>query len=157
MTTKKGSFHIPGASRHLPPDKEFHAEHIAIQLKVDLEKKQISGTCRTRLLPLRSGIGALHLDAREMRIAGVTLDGASVPFEHDGHVLTVSPSAPLATAPHELAVDYSAEPRHGVYFISPDEKIPDKPVQAWSQGSLSSLGTGIRVTTTSTTRRPPRW
>jgi aminopeptidase N len=134
MPSKKGDFHIPGASRHLPPDKEFHAEHIAIQLKVDLEKKQISGTCRTRLLPLREGIVALHLDAREMRVAGVTLDGAKVPFEHDGSVLTVSPPGPLATATHELRTDYSAEPRQGVYFVSPDEKFPDKPVQAWSQG-----------------------
>ena len=134
MPGKKGDFHIPGASRHLPPDKEFHAEHISIQLKVDLERRQISGACRTRLLPLREGITALHLDAREMRIVGVTLDGVRVPFEHDGGVLTVSPPGPLATATHELRVDYSAEPRQGVYFIAPDEKIPDKPVQAWSQG-----------------------
>ena len=134
MPAKKGDFHIPGASRHLPPDKEFHAEHISIQLKVDLERRQISGACRTRLLPLREGITALHLDAREMRIVGVTLDGVRVPFEHDGGVLTVSPPGPLATATHELRVDYSAEPRQGVYFIAPDEKIPDKPVQAWSQG-----------------------
>jgi len=134
MPSKKGDFHIPGASRHLPPDKEFHAEHITIQLKVDLEKKQISGSCRTKLVPLREGIAALHLDAREMRVTGVTLDGVRVPFEHDGNVLTVSPPGPLATAPHELRVDYSAEPRHGVYFVSPDEKFPDKPVQAWSQG-----------------------
>jgi aminopeptidase N len=134
MLGKKGDFHIPGASRHLPPDKEFHAEHIAIHLKVDLEKRQISGACKTRLLPLREGITALHLDAREMGIMGVTLDGVRVPFEHDGSVLTVSPPGPLATATHELKVDYSAEPRQGVYFITPDEKIPDKPVQAWSQG-----------------------
>lgn len=134
MPGKKGDFHIPGASRHLPPDKEFHAEHLTIQLKVDLEKKQISGTCKTKLIPVREGIGALHLDAREMRIVGVTLDGARVPFDHDGSVLTVSPPGPLDTAAHELRVDYTAEPRHGVYFVSPDEKFPEKPVQAWSQG-----------------------
>ena len=134
MPSKKRDFHIPGASRHLPPDKEFHTEHIAIQLKVDLDKKQISGTCSTRLIPLRGGIRALHVDAREMRIVGVALDGERVPFEHDGNVLTVSPQGRLGTATHELKVDYSAEPRQGVYFVSPDEKFPDKPIQAWSQG-----------------------
>jgi aminopeptidase N len=134
MPRKKGDFHIPGASRHLPPDKEFHAEHVAIQLRVDLDKKRISGACKTRLQPLREGISSLHFDAREMRIMGVTLDGVRVPFEHDGEVLTVSSPGPLATATHELRVDYSAEPRQGVYFVSPDEKIRDKPVQAWSQG-----------------------
>ena len=128
------SFHIPGSSRHLPPDKEFHAEHVKIQLKVDLGKKRISGHCTTRLQPLREGIRAFHLDACEMRIAGVALDGEKVPFEHDGKVLVVSLPENLKMSSHELRVDYSAEPRHGVYFISPDEKFPDKPVQAWSQG-----------------------
>jgi aminopeptidase N len=134
MPASRGPFHIPGARRHLPPDREFHAEHIAIQLKVDLERKQISGSCKTRLVPLREGISALHLDAREMHIGGVTLDGVRVPYEHDGQSLTVSPPGPLATAAHELRVDYSAQPRQGVYFVAPDEKFPDKPVQAWTQG-----------------------
>ncbi len=134
MVIAKGHFHIPGASRHLPPDKEFHAEHVAIRLKVDLEKKQISGSCTTRLIPLRDGTRALHLDACEMRIGGVILDGAKAPFEHDGKILTVSIPEGFKASPHELRVDYSAEPRQGVYFVSPDEKFPDKPVQAWSQG-----------------------
>ena len=128
------SFHIPGSSRHLHPDKEFHAEHIKIQLKVDLDKKRISGHCTTRLWPLREGIRAFHLDACEMRIGGVAFDGEKVPFEHDGKVLAVTLPENLKTSAHELRVDYSAEPRQGVYFISPDEKFPDKPVQAWSQG-----------------------
>jgi aminopeptidase N len=134
MASTKRSFHIPGSSRHLPPDKEFHAEHIKIQLTVDLEMKQISGSCTTRLLTLREGTRALHLDACEMRIAGVTLDGGKVAFEHDGKTLTVSLPENLTASPHELKIDYSAEPRQGVYFIAPDEKYPGKPVQAWTQG-----------------------
>jgi aminopeptidase N len=134
VASTKRSFHIPGASRHLPPDKEFHAEHVKIELKVDLESRRISGSCSTRLIPLRAGLRALHLDACEMRISGVTLDGDEVGFEHDGMVLTVLLPEHLATSPHELKVEYSAEPRQGVHFISPDEKFPDKPVQAWSQG-----------------------
>ncbi len=127
-------FHIPGSSRHLPPDKEFHAEHVKIVLRVDAEKKRISGSCTTTLRPLREGIEALHLDACEMSITAVAIDGAEAPFEHDGRVLTVFHSRPLKIALHELKVEYSAHPRQGVYFISPDEKFPDKPVQVWSQG-----------------------
>ncbi len=134
MASTKRPFHIPGASRHLPPDKEFHAEHIKVQLKVDLEKKQLSGSCSPRLATLREGTRELHLDACEMQIARVTLDGDDVTFEHDGVVLTISLPEHLAASPHELKVEYSAEPRQGVYFIAPDEKFPDKPVQAWSQG-----------------------
>ncbi len=134
MTSGRRTFHIPGATRHLPPDKEFHAEHIAIRLKVSLEAKRIEGTCTTRLVAVRRDTRTLHLDAQEMMIAGVSLDGAKVPFEHDGKVLSVLLSTPLSSTAHELKVDYSAEPRQGVYFVGPDEGFPDKPVQAWSQG-----------------------
>ena len=134
MVSAKGPFHIPEASRHLPPDKEFHAEHIKIELKVDLAKKQISGTCSTRLHLLRAGTRALHLDACEMRIRGVTIDGEKASFEHDGKTLTISLPEHLDASPHEVRVDYSAEPRQGVFFISPDDKFPDRPVQAWSHG-----------------------
>jgi aminopeptidase N len=133
MVGARGSFHIPGSSRHLPPNKEFHAEHVSLEIKVDLDSKGISGVCRTRLVPAREGLTVLHLDAREMRIAGVTLDGAAAKFEHDGQTLTVSP-VKLTKGVHELRVEYSANPRQGIYFVSPDEMKKDKPVQAWSQG-----------------------
>jgi len=134
VATSKKSFHIPGSSRHAPPDKEFHAEHVKIQLKVDFEKKRISGRCTTRLQPLRQGIKAFHLDACDMRIGAVSIDGENAPYDYDGKVLTVSLPENFKVSMHDLRVDYSSEPRHGVYFISPDEKFPDKPVQAWSQG-----------------------
>ena len=134
MASAKRSFHIPGASRHLPPDKEFHAEHVRIELKVDLENKQISGSCTTRIVPMREGVKTLHLDACEMTIASVTLDGAAAQFEHDGKVLTTSLRETLDFSSHELKVEYSAEPRQGVYFVSPDDKLTDKPLQAWTQG-----------------------
>src|ERR1700676_3870558 len=116
MASTRRSFHIPGSSRHLPPDKEFHAEHIKIQLRVDLEKRRISGSCTTRLLPLREGITALHLDACEMHISRVVLDGKEAPFEHDGKVLTATLPLQFKLSPHELKVDYSAQPRQGVDF-----------------------------------------
>jgi aminopeptidase N len=135
-TGAKGSFHIPGSTRHLSPDKEFHAKHIRIELKVDLQNQRISGSCKTTLIVLREGVETIHLDACAMRIESVTLDGKAVQFEHDGRVLAVSsPSFKHPpSSPHELMVEYSAEPKQGVYFIGPDESYPDKPLQAWTQG-----------------------
>jgi hypothetical protein len=34
----------------------------------------------------------------------------------------------------EVAIDYSARPRRGLYFVGPDDGYPNKPVQAWTQG-----------------------
>ncbi len=134
MATTRRSFHIPGSSRHLPPDKRFHAEHVRIQLKVDLAKKQIAGSCAIRFALIREAAREIRLDACEMRIGGVALDGAHPQFEYNGKEIVVSLPENLPPGPHELQVEYSAEPRQGVYFISPDEKLPGRPVQAWTQG-----------------------
>src|SRR5207245_7568330 len=34
----------------------------------------------------------------------------------------------------EIAIDYSAKPRRGLYFVGPDHGYPHKPVEAWTQG-----------------------
>ena len=133
MQNSRPPFHIPGATPHKAPDKEFHAEHISIDLRVFFEEKRFEGSCTTTLVPLRKDSAVLHLDAREMTIRRVELDGKGAQFDHDGKVLTVRPAGSLAISPHKLRVDYAATPRQGVYFVSPDKEHPEKPIQAWSQ------------------------
>jgi len=127
------SFHVPGARRHYIPDREFQTDHIKVEIKVDPEEKSIEGSCYLKITPLRNDLAVIHIDAAEMRVSRVQLDGAKVRFDHDGERLTIRAAAPLTTTPHLVAVDYSAKPTHGAYFVHPDEKYPDKPVQVWTQ------------------------
>ncbi len=127
------SFHVPGARRHYMPDREFQTDHIKVEIKVDPEKKSIEGSCYLKITPLRNDLAAIHLDAVEMRVSRVQLDGAKARFDHDGERLTIRAGTPLSTTAHLVAVDYSANPTHGAYFVHPDDKYPDKPVQVWTQ------------------------
>src|SRR5208282_4366982 len=72
-------------------------------------------------------------DTATTEIYTLSLHDALPIYDHDGERLTVRPGAPLSPTPHLLVVDYSATPKHGAYFIHPDEKHPDKPVQVWTQ------------------------
>jgi len=133
VTSKRRPFHIPGSARHLHPSREFHVEHTKIELRVDLVKRSIAGAVTATLVPTRDDVKSIHLDACEMAIKGVEVDGDKASFDHDGKTLSVSLPAGKA-ARRSIRVDYSAQPKQGVYFVGPDDKFPDKPVQAWTQG-----------------------
>jgi len=136
--SRRKSFHLPGSFKHYLPDKEYRTEHIAIRLKVDPEEKSIAGSCSLKVVPLREGLQSIKFDACEMGVSGVRVDGAEARFEHDGSVLTVRSASPLAVAPHDVVIEYSATPTHGVYFIRPDEAYPDKPIQVWTQSEAEA-------------------
>lgn len=125
-------FHIPGSSRHYLPDKEYRTRHIRVDLKVDPEAKTIAGSCSLKIETLRRDLQSIRFDASEMSISRVRLDGTDSRFEHDGAVLNVKMAGGEPGA-HEVVVDYTAKPKHGVYFIHPDNAYPKKPVQVWTQ------------------------
>ncbi len=132
MNARK-SFHVPGSHRHFLPDREYRTDHIKVELTVDPEKRTIRGRCTLMVTPLRRDLAVLNLDASEMQVSGVQLDGLATSFDYDGRRLAVRASGPLNVISHLVVVEYSAAPRRGVYFIHPDEKYPDKPVQVWTQ------------------------
>ncbi len=131
--SKYKSFHVPGSSRHYLPDKEYRTEHIRVQLKVDPEAKTIAGDCSLRIETIRDGLSTITFDACEMTITRVIVDGKGVRFDYDGRVLKVWLETPGRASKHEVVVEYSARPVHGVYFVHPDESYPNKPIQAWTQ------------------------
>lgn len=135
---RRKSFHLPGSYKHRLPDKEYRTEHIRIQLRVDPEARSIAGTTMLKVVPLAEGLQSLRFDACEMHISGVRVDGFEARFEHDGSTLIVRPALPLSGKAHEVSVDYSARPTHGVHFVHPDDAYPDKPVQVWTQSEAEA-------------------
>jgi aminopeptidase N len=130
------SFEFPGAKPHYSPDRPGQVEHIALNLELDLDRCQCQGTCQIRLMPTRSGIQHLILDAVGQDIQQVTVNETIQRFDYDGEYLQVYLSQPLQTGEGiELAITYHLDrPQRGLYFIHPTEHYPDKPIQVWTQG-----------------------
>ncbi len=129
-------FALPGARPQYMPDKPGNVEHIALVLALDLEAKSLTGTCRIRLRVIDEGVRTLRLDAVEMSIAAVSVEGTEIAFVHDGKQLTLElAQVPVADQVLEIAIQYQVEkPRRGIYFTGPTSKYPDKPIQVWTQG-----------------------
>ncbi|MDX2214291.1 MAG: M1 family metallopeptidase [Oculatellaceae cyanobacterium bins.114] len=130
------SFELPGAKPHYNPDRPGQVEHIALDLVLDIPQQRYDGTCSIRLNPVRSGIDRLILDAVQLTIHSVKVVGVEQRFEYDGeqlHIYLKEPSQQREKL--ELAIAYAADrPQRGLYFITPDQHYPNKPIQVWTQG-----------------------
>ncbi len=130
------SFELPGAKPHYNPDRPGQVEHIVLDLWLDIPHQSYHGTCSIRLLPIRSGINRLTLDAVNLKIESVYVDQISQTFDYNGEQLFIQLSQPTQIGQHLLiAIAYSVEkPQRGIYFIQPDPYYPHKPTQVWTQG-----------------------
>ncbi|CEJ45854.1 Peptidase M1, membrane alanine aminopeptidase [Umezakia ovalisporum] len=130
------SFELPGAKPHYNPDRPGQVEHIFLDLCLDIPHQSYHGSCSIRLLPIRSGIERLTLDAVNLNIQSVKVDEISQNFDYDREKLVIQLSQPTQIGKHLLIdIAYLVEkPQRGLYFIQPDQYYPKKPTQVWTQG-----------------------
>ncbi len=130
------SFQLPGSRPHYNPDRPGQVEHVSLDLVLDIPNRSFTGTCAIRLNPVRNTIKSLTLDAVDLKIDQVEIDGTNHEFNYDGELLHIPVKVVvIADKILDLVIHYSVEnPQRGLYFIQPDEHYPDKPTQVWTQG-----------------------
>ncbi|MEB3295746.1 MAG: M1 family metallopeptidase [Synechococcales bacterium] len=134
--SSQNRFELPGAKPQYVPDRPGQVEHIFLDLQLDLGAQRCQGTCQIRMIPVRSHLTSLVLDAVNLQIAAVRVDDLSQLFQSDGQKLTIQLSTPTQVGkPLVIAIDYSLhQPQRGMYFIQPSRDYPHKPIQVWTQG-----------------------
>jgi len=130
------SFELPGAKPHYNPDRPGQVKHIFLDLNLDIPNQSYHGICTIELLPVRSGINLLTLDAVNLNIQSVQIDNKPQKFDYDAEQLSIQLDSPTQLDQQlTIAIAYSVEkPQRGLYFIQPSEHYPNKPTQVWTQG-----------------------
>ncbi|MGL5835341.1 MAG: M1 family aminopeptidase [Waterburya sp.] len=130
------SFELPGSRPHYNPDRPGQVDHIFLDLVLDISQQRFHGTCTTTIIPVRSPIERLTMDAMDLEIASVLVDGMSCPFDYDGSQIEIHlQQATTTTEVIKIEIAYSVDhPQRGLYFIQPTADYPDKPTQVWTQG-----------------------
>ena len=129
------SFELPGAKPHYNPDRPGQVDHIFLDLALDVPNQSFKGTCTTTITPVRPGIEQLIMDAVDLNIESVLIDGVSQEFDYDGEQIQIHLQQPATTKAIEVEIAYSVDhPQRGLYFIQPTENYPNKPTQVWTQG-----------------------
>jgi aminopeptidase N len=127
-------FAFSGTARHFERDRPFIVDHLKLDLDLgrdNFEKKRISGTATLKVRRVDPDATGIPLDAIGFDLTAVNVDGQSAPYDYDGRVLNVGLWPSFEEG--EIAVTYSATPRRGLYFLEPDEHVPNRPRQVWSQ------------------------
>jgi len=134
-SSDRKSFELPGARPHYNPDRPGQVEHIFLDLILDLPNQSFQGTCTTTIIPVRSGVDRLTLDAVDLAIASVLVNNVSQEFDYDGEQIEIYLSQPATTEAIKVEIAYSVDhPQRGLYFIQPTADYPHKPTQVWTQG-----------------------
>ncbi|MEM6613345.1 MAG: M1 family metallopeptidase [Cyanobacteria bacterium P01_C01_bin.72] len=134
-SSDRKSFELPGARPHYNPDRPGQVAHIFLDLILDFPGQSFQGTCTTTIIPVRSGIERLTLDAVDLAIASVLVNNISQEFVYDGEQIEIYLSQPATNEAIKVEIAYSVDhPQRGLYFIQPNAEYPDKPTQAWTQG-----------------------
>jgi aminopeptidase N len=124
-------FAFASSPRHFERDRPFAIEHIALDLELDFPKKSIRGSASLTLRRVDPDAPAVELDAVAFTIASIEVDGKPAKYTYDGRLLVVD--VPRTLEHGTLVVGYAATPRKGLYFLEPDEHVPGRPRQAWTQ------------------------
>ncbi len=122
------------------PTRQFDLQHLRLDLTFDWDAKSVAGTATNVLVPLLPGLTSVVLDAAELDVRKVRVNGAERPFALDPQAETLTVQLDRPYGPNdrlEVAVDYSAHPKTSLYFVGPDAGYPQKPRQIYSQGEAN--------------------
>jgi aminopeptidase N len=128
-------FAAPGTRTNFTADRSLRVVHARLELDLDLVGKRLAGTATLTLAVRADALGTVTLDAVEMEIDDVAVDGQRAAFDYDGERLRVTCPRPYAQDEElRVAVRYRCAPRRGLYFVGPDDAHPDRALQCWTQG-----------------------
>lgn len=123
-----------GKTPRYSPDRSFDTLHIKLELFFDFKKRSLLGACTTVIKSYEEKLGRISLDAVDMKIQDVSLEGRPCRWSYDGSKLEASLPRPLKLNEQaSLRVRYKVvHPRAGLHFVLPRKSQPV--TQVWSQG-----------------------
>jgi len=115
-------------------DRGFAVTHTRLDLTIDTKEKTVSGSALIRIQPF-SALKEFELDAEDLTVRRVKVDGKAAEFDSHQRKLLVRPAKRLKEAAAvDVLVEYNCKPRRGLYFVEPTKLYPKKPIQVWTQG-----------------------
>lgn len=132
----KGDFVLRGTERVYERARPFRIDHIALDFDIAHDKGRIKVTAELHVERVDERATSLTLDAVGFEISRVQSRDPgrgkrwrAADYSYDDETLQVELTAPRAI----VRVTYSAQPRRGMYFLKPDEAVPTRPEQLWTQ------------------------
>ncbi len=124
-------FAFAGTPRNFERDRPFAIDHLAAEITLEVPKKSIRAAASLTVHRIDAAATEIELDAVGFTIESVKVDGKPADHRYDGRLIAVTLGKTVKNA--TITIAYRATPRRGLYFLEPDEHVPDRPRQVWSQ------------------------
>jgi aminopeptidase N len=124
------------AGRKYARDRRVDIEHVKLDVTPDFTKRTVAGTMTMTFRPIALPLEKLELDAVGLTLAKIDVTGAQladqIVSEEKLTLVFAKPIAPDAEV--SVSIRYSVEPRHGLYFRTPEMGYKPGDTQLWTQG-----------------------
>jgi aminopeptidase N len=109
--------------------------HLRLEVEFEPVSGKVEGTVTHSFTVLREKIDSLFLDAVDIQVKGILLNGKTVPYSSTSTGIVVRFDVPLSwESKHQLKIDYHAYPKKGIYFIGWNDPAGASRKQIWTQG-----------------------
>ena len=128
---------VPAARADQPfaPSRDYDLQNVRVELRFNLDQKQIVGQVTHTLTTLKDGLRKLDFDSVGLTILSARLDGKDARFSTDDAKLHVDlDRVGKAGEKHEVTIRYQGTPKKGVYFVLPNKSYSSQPKEIWTQG-----------------------
>ena len=124
----------PG-ERKYAPDRQVDVRHIKLDVTPDFDDRTVSGTATLRFVPIAEPLASLRLDAVNLDVREVRSKEKIRDWSAGRAELTVVFDPPLPVGEEAaIEVEYSAEPKEGLYFRTKAMGFPESDAHVWTQG-----------------------
>jgi aminopeptidase N len=129
-------FRLPGDPERYGRPRPYDIGHLRLDIALDVRARTFRATATLAVMQRDPAAKTLVLDGVGFDVKSVRrVDRTPTPLEHrydgDQFHIALGPLSPGERA--SIAIEYTAEPKRGLYFLYPKERRPDLPYQVWSQ------------------------
>src|SRR6058998_2026286 len=123
------------AHRKYAPDREVDILHLALEVTPDFKERSVRGEVTLRFKPNAKPLQELKLDAIDLVVESVSSSEKMVAFQGtDKNVIITFADALPPDKEATVTIKYSARPRKGLYFRTPDMGYKPEDMHLWTQG-----------------------
>ena len=125
----------PPPARQYAPSREVDYLHVTLDLTPDFRARTLGATATLRFRPIARPLRELGLDAVDLRITQVTATEPVQAWQNTDRRLVITFAAELPPEREvSVTVTYTAEPRAGLYFRTPEMGYPAGDTHLFTQG-----------------------
>ncbi len=152
------NFTFPGYQPSFPRNPAYQITHYKFNIEIDFNKKTLIGKSEFTF-KLRKRVKEISLDAVDMEIKEVTLNGEKAFYTYDGRELNMEISKPSLKTLYKAEISYEVvEPRYGFHFVDEIPMVYTQGETIWNRHWLPIYDEpNMKFTTEAIIKVPKGW